>query len=131
VVLRTSERPELLAAAVEREVNTLDPALAVADIRTMDQLVARHSGAPLSDAAVIGIFRRRAGLVLVGLYALLAYSVRQRTAELGIRLALGAQKRDSLRLIMAGAQASLSQAQRWDLRVPGCSRRCCPVCYLK
>ncbi len=101
VVLRTSESPELLAAAVEREVNTLDPALAVADIRTMDQLVAEATAERRFQTLLLSVFSGAAlVLSLVGLYALLAYSVRQRTAELGIRLALGAQKRDVMRLII-------------------------------
>src|SRR5207249_5994871 len=85
----------------QREVNTLDPALAVADIRTMDQLVAEATAERRFQTLLLSVFSGAAlVLSLVGLYALLAYSVRQRTAELGIRLALGAQKRDVMRLLI-------------------------------
>src|SRR6266853_3063977 len=70
VVLRTSESPELLAAAVEREVNTLDPALAVADIRTMDQLVAEATAERRFQTLLLSVFSGAAlVLSLVGLYA--------------------------------------------------------------
>ena len=101
VVLRTSESPQVLAAAVRGELNSIDSALAVADVRTMDQLVSEATAERRFQTLLLSVFSG-ASLVLslVGLYALLAYSVRQRTAELGIRMALGAQKRDVMRLVI-------------------------------
>jgi predicted lysophospholipase L1 biosynthesis ABC-type transport system permease subunit len=101
VVLRTSAGPALLASAVRGKVNTIDPAMAVADIRTMDQLVSEATAERRFQTLLLSVFSGAAlVLSLVGLYALLAYSVRQRTAELGIRVALGAHPRDILGLIL-------------------------------
>lgn len=101
VVLRTTMIPETIASAVRRELSALDPALAFADVCTMDQLVSEATEKCRFETLLLSSFSLVAlVLSLVGLYALLAYSVRQRTAEFGIRVALGAQKRDVMRLIM-------------------------------
>ncbi len=101
VVLRTSGSPDVLAAAIRGEVKTIDPAMAVADLRTMDQLVSEATAERRFQTLLLSVFSGAAlVLSLVGLYALLAYSVRQRTAELGIRMTLGAQKRDVMRLVI-------------------------------
>ena len=101
VVLRTKTNLEAIAAAFRKELSTLDSALAVADIRTMDQLVSeateerRFQTLLLSSFSGIGLV-----LSLVGLYALLAYSIRQRIPEIGIRMALGAQRGSIVRLVL-------------------------------
>src|SRR5437660_3487612 len=80
---------------------SIDPAMAVADLRTMDQLVSEATAERRFQTLLLSVFSGAAlVLSLVGLYALLAYSVRQRTAELGIRMTLGAQKRDVMRLVI-------------------------------
>lgn len=101
VVLRTTANSETIAAGVRRELSTLDPALGVADVRTMDQLVSEASGERRFQTSILSSFSSIALVFsLVGLYALLAYSVRQRTAEIGIRMALGARRGNVLRLVL-------------------------------
>ena len=101
VVLRTNMKPETIAAGVRKELNTLDPALGVADVRTMDQLVSEATEERRFQTMILSSFSGIALLFsLIGLYGLLAYSVRQRTAEIGIRMALGAQRGSVLRLVL-------------------------------
>lgn len=101
IVLRTTANPESIIPAVRRELSALDPALAVADIRTMDQLVSETTQERRFQTTLLSSFSSIALVFsLVGLYALLAYSVRQRTSEIGIRMALGAQRGSVLRLVL-------------------------------
>jgi ABC-type antimicrobial peptide transport system permease subunit len=91
----------LIAAAARKELSAIDPALALADIRTMGQLVSESTAARRFQTLLLSAFSGIAlVLSLVGLYAILAYSVRQRTAETGIRMALGAQRSSVMRSIL-------------------------------
>ena len=101
IVIRTTTKPETITAAVRRELSVLDPALAVADTRTMDQLVSEATEERRFQTTLLSSFSGIALVFsLVGLYALLAYSVRQKTAEIGIRMALGALRASVLCLII-------------------------------
>ncbi|MGD0627817.1 MAG: ABC transporter permease [Terracidiphilus sp.] len=104
VVIRADADPRLLADAVRDQVKRLDPSLAVADIRLMDQVANESIATPRFSFFLVGLF---AGLAIVlaaiGTYGVISYSVSQRIPEFGLRLALGAPPRDLLRLVLAQA----------------------------
>ena len=101
VVVRTKLPPDRLSSAIQTLVREIDPAVAVADVGTMGQLLSRATAARRFQTFLLTAFGGVAFfLSLVGLYGLMACLVEQRTAEMGIRMALGAQPGNVLRLIL-------------------------------
>jgi predicted permease len=101
-VLRTaSGDPLRLAPAVRREIWATSPNIVISEIATMDERVARTIRAERDSALLFGLFAV-AALVMaaVGVYGVAAYAIAQRTKEIGIRIALGAVRRDILRLVV-------------------------------
>src|SRR4029077_8114707 len=96
----TASDPSQYMQAIRSAVRSMDPSLAVVDMQTMEEHLglafypARMSASLLSVFSVVGV-----SLAMLGLYGLLAFVIRRRTRELGIRIALGAQKRDVMWLV--------------------------------
>ena len=101
VVVKTDGDPHSLITAVTREVASLDKDLPVYSIKTMDEYLASSVAAPRFNTTLLSIFAGVAlVLTIVGLYGVMSYSVAQRTNEIGIRMALGAQTGDVVSLVV-------------------------------
>ncbi|HKQ74359.1 MAG TPA: ABC transporter permease [Blastocatellia bacterium] len=100
-VVRTAGDPLAIVGAVRNEVRSLDRELAVDRVKTFDQYMAESVAQPRFNTLLLALFAGAALiLTMIGLYGVMTYSVARRTREIGVRVALGAQTGDVLRLIV-------------------------------
>jgi predicted permease len=104
LAIRTEVAPGTMVAELRRQIAEINPHLAIGEFSTMSEAVEDSIGAQKLAAGVVGVFGGLALLItLVGLYGLLTYTVEQRTREIGIRMALGADRAAVITMVMRQA----------------------------
>jgi predicted permease len=100
-VIRTRVAPQSLSVAIQRELRQASGGLAVADVRTMDEILSQATARENFNMLILTVFGFAALLLAaVGIYGLVAYSVAQRSREIAVRLALGAESRQMRNMVV-------------------------------
>jgi predicted permease len=101
LVVRTTSHPEAVAPSIRAIIRQIEPTLPVSDVATMSEIVERDTASRAIQVRVLSAFAAIAFVLAgIGIHGLLSFSVSQRAQEIGVRLALGAQSRDILRMVV-------------------------------